>query len=96
MELVRESLVSGVNRLGWLHFAAYRFQHSLYHQKHAFYFHNVEKWVANLWVSLGTKTGFANETNSYAKSKWRKMIGNEYRMADGCIFLMLRFFSSHS
>lgn len=52
MEIVRESLVSCVNHFGWLHFAAYRFQHSLYHQKHAFYFHNVEKWVEKLWVSV--------------------------------------------
>lgn len=28
-----------------------RFQGSLYHQKHAFYFRKVKKWVACIWVS---------------------------------------------
>lgn len=32
-------------------FAAARFQGSLYHQKHAFYFRRVKQWVVRLWVS---------------------------------------------
>lgn len=63
MEIVRESLVSGVDQFGWLHFAAYLFQHSLYLQKHAFYFHNVEKWVEILWVSAGSELGFIVDAN---------------------------------
>lgn len=36
--------------LGKLCFAASKFRGSLYHQKHAFYFREVKKWVDCLWV----------------------------------------------
>lgn len=60
---MQESLKDSVNRLGWLHFAAHSFQDSIYHQKHAFYFHNVEQWVARLWVSASSVI-YTGKTNS--------------------------------
>lgn len=86
MEIVRESLVSGVDHFGWLHFAAYRFQRSLYHQKHAFYFHNVEKWVATLWVSARNEYEFIVDANSFTRSpngeKWLVLTFLEWAMVE--------------
>lgn len=33
-------------------YAVIRFQNSLYHQKHAFYFRKVKQWVDCIWVSI--------------------------------------------
>lgn len=75
--LVRESMTEAVNCLGWLHFAASDFQNSLYHQKHAFYFHNVEQWVAHLWVSTNCEADQYEFKLTFllrTKNGWRRMI----------------------
>lgn len=76
----RKPLNSLIESLGVLYFAASRFNGSLYHQKHAFYFREVKKWVDCLWVSSNLPDP-PNPDNCFAKGAMYVIRGNNNALA---------------